>query len=67
MMLWCKKLRGYIQADLIRNPQQIRGFDENGEPKIVEIDESLFCRRKNHVGRVRRQRWAFWRNRKRER
>ena len=32
--------------DLINNPNEVGGFDENGDPKDVEIDESLFFKRK---------------------
>ncbi|KAG2213352.1 hypothetical protein INT45_004513 [Circinella minor] len=39
-----------IEADLQDNDVQIRGYDENGDRIIIEIDESKFGKRKNHRG-----------------
>jgi hypothetical protein len=38
---------------------QIGGINEDGTPKIVEIDESLFFKRRYHRGRYRSQQWVF--------
>ena len=37
----------------------IGGIDENGEQKIVELDESCFFRRKHNVGRLGPHQWVF--------
>ena len=47
-------LREVCAAHLLANPMRIGGPD-----MVVEIDESLFARRKNHVGRLLPEQWVF--------
>jgi len=51
---WNNFLREICAADLLANPPKI-----GGPGLTVEIDESLFARRKSHVGRVLPQLWVF--------
>ena len=46
--------REVCASTIIRNPIVIGGANTT-----VEIDESLFCRRKNNVGRLLREQWVF--------
>ena len=41
------------------NPVQLGGFDVNGQPIVVEIDESYFFHRKYHRGRFHNGLWVF--------
>ena len=41
------------------NPRQLGGFDNNGQPIVVEIDESYFFRRKFNRGRRVNGLWVF--------
>ena len=49
-----QKFRAVCTWWLEQNPVQIGGVGV-----IAEIDESLMSKRKNNVGRVRRERWVF--------
>jgi transposase-like protein len=56
---WCSGLREVIQDYLIENREMLGGLDDNGCRKIVEIDESLFFRRKYNRGRHTEANWVF--------
>ncbi|KAG0430791.1 hypothetical protein DMUE_5628 [Dictyocoela muelleri] len=56
---WFTIIREIIQDHLMVNPRILGGLDENGNKKIVEIDESLFFRRKYERGRIRTQQWVL--------
>jgi hypothetical protein len=57
---WCLNLRELYQIILLNSSDfQLGGTDDEGNPKIVEIDESLFFRRKYNVGRCRSSGWVF--------
>jgi transposase-like protein len=56
---WCYNLRGVVQEILLETGGMIGGIDENGVSKVVEIDESLFFRRKYNRGRLREGQWVF--------
>jgi hypothetical protein len=49
-----------VQCEKWVNRQQVDlgGFDGNGQPIVVEVDESYFFRRKFHRGRRRRGTWV---------
>lgn len=56
---WFKLIREIMQDHLLANPRLLGGLDEYGNKKIVEIDESLFFRRKYNRGRERPQQWVL--------
>ena len=47
---WCTFIRDLCETTIENNPQELGGFNENGEPIEVEIDESKFFHRKYHRG-----------------
>jgi hypothetical protein len=53
------RLREVIQDYLIENREMLWGLDDNGCRKIVEINESLFFRRKYNRRRHTEANWVF--------
>ena len=56
---WYNFVRDVCAIDVRNNPQPLGGFDNNGSPIVVEIDESYFYHRKYHRGRVNVGEWVF--------
>ncbi len=56
---WYERCRDNCEAWLQAHPTVLGGRDANGGRKIVEIDESLFFKRKYQVGRWRGNHWVF--------
>ena len=57
---WGIYLRETCGAWLTAHPRYLGGLDNNGQPKEVEIDESLCFRRKNNIGRhANNNIWVF--------
>ncbi|CAM1326036.1 Uncharacterised protein r2_g3502 [Pycnogonum litorale] len=56
---WCSFLREVCEQHLEANPEELGGIDDNGEPIVVEIDESKFFHRKYHRGQWREGHWVF--------
>jgi len=56
---WCNFMRKEYQVWLTNNNEQIGGMDADGEPTVVEIDESKYFHRKYHRGQWRDGHWVF--------
>ena len=56
---WSNFIRDVCAEDTRRNAVQLGGFDANGQPIVVEIDESYFFHRKYHRGRFHNGLWVF--------
>jgi hypothetical protein len=56
---WYYDLRGVVQEILLETGSMIGGIDENGVSKVVEIDESVFFKRKYNRGWLREGQWVF--------
>ncbi|KAG0437334.1 hypothetical protein DMUE_3753 [Dictyocoela muelleri] len=57
---WCLKCRMACRDFLYNNSEFfIGGLEDDGTPKVVEIDESMFSKRKYNVGRLPNGQWVF--------
>ena len=56
---WENFIRDVCSEDVRRHPIQLGGLDANGDPIIVEIDESKFFNRKYNRGQWREGHWVF--------
>jgi transposase-like protein len=56
---WCNKFRERCEYAMEEENEIIGGVDENGNSIDVEIDESLFFKRKFNRGRLGRPIWVF--------
>lgn len=56
---WCNFCREECGNYLVRNLTRLGGFDMNGEPTIVEIDETKYFHRKYHRGLWTEGHWVF--------
>lgn len=50
---FCDMLRSRVIKYIINLSRKLGGYDEHGRSKIVEIDESMFFKRKYNVGRLK--------------
>ena len=57
--LRCAFIRDLCETTIENNPQELGGFNENGETIEVEINESTFFHRKYHSGQWRERHWVF--------
>lgn len=55
--LWADLVREAICCHINQNSNRIGGLNDDGTRKVVEIDESLFSRRKYNRGRIQDQQW----------
>lgn len=56
---WSKDIREICMVRMIDETETIGGLDENQNPIVVEIDESIFFKRKYNRGRLRSAQWVF--------
>ena len=56
---WCNFMREEAEKWLYSNSAEIGGMDANGDPIIVEIDETKYFHRKYHRGQWRDGHWVF--------
>ena len=56
---WCNFFRDECENWVERHSGEIGGMDDNGEPIVVEIDESKYFHRKYHRGQWREGHWVF--------
>lgn len=57
--MWEMRVCGVIQDYLVREGQMLGGVDLEGKSIVVEIDESLFFRRKYNRGSFQEAQWVF--------
>ncbi|GFN99532.1 hypothetical protein PoB_002603800 [Plakobranchus ocellatus] len=56
---WCNFLREECETWLANNPDEISGMDANGDPVVIEIEESKYFHRKYHKGQWREGHWVI--------
>jgi len=56
---WANFCREECATYSSRNPIQIGGFDANGSPTVVKIDETKYFHRKHHRGHRHEGHWVF--------
>ncbi|XP_028133902.1 uncharacterized protein LOC114329089 [Diabrotica virgifera virgifera] len=56
---WCLNCRQVCTRYFEQHPVELGGFDEQGEPLVVELDESSFLPRKNLRGADKKEEWVF--------
>ena len=56
---WYLKLREWVEDSIVSEGQFLGGIDDDGVVRDVEIDESLFFKRKYNRGRIGNPLWVF--------
>jgi len=56
---WCNFMCEECEIWIKNNPDHIGRLDANGQPTVVEIDESKYFHRKYHRGQWREGHWVF--------
>lgn len=57
---WSNFCREVVYDAMIERCEKIGGLDENGEPRVVEIDESKFGKRKYNKGHRVEGQWVSY-------
>ena len=56
---WCNFMWEECEKWLEDNSDEVGGMDDNGDPIVVEIDETKYFHRKYHRGQWREGHWVF--------